>query len=80
MKLIPTSVAHHRATSGATRLAESVRARREANGARRQLRRDLATYTTPSEVNDLLFLLAGSEDPMAEEIRSILTEYPRRAA
>ena len=80
MKLLPTSVAHHRAASGAARLADSVRARRDAADARRQLRRELSSYTTPAEVNDLLALLAGSEDPMAEDIRSILTENPRRAA
>ena len=59
---------------------ESVRARREAGAAHRQLRRELAAFTTQSEVNDLLALIAESNDPMADEIRSILTTNLLRCA
>jgi hypothetical protein len=61
-------------------LLESVRERREAGAAHRQLRRELAAVSTPTEVNDLLALLAGSDDPKADEIRLILTENLGRCA
>ena len=59
---------------------ESVRARREAGAAHRRLRRELAAFSTQAEVNDLLALIAESDDPMADEIRSILTTNLLRCA
>jgi len=59
---------------------ETVRARREASAAHRQLRRELAAFSTQAEVNDLLALIAESDDPMADEIRSILTTNLLRCA
>jgi aerobic-type carbon monoxide dehydrogenase small subunit (CoxS/CutS family) len=61
-------------------LIESVRTRREAGSAHRQLRRELSAVTTPAEVNDLLALVAGSDDPRASEIRNILSENLGRCA
>ena len=61
-------------------LIESVRTRREAGAAHRQLRRELSAVTTPAQVNDLLALVARSDDPKAAEIRNILSENLGRCA
>ena len=61
-------------------LIESVRTRREAGAAHRQLRRELSAVTTPAQVNDLLALVARSDDPTAAEIRDILSENLGRCA
>jgi hypothetical protein len=45
------------------------RERREARAGRRNLERELATYTTPAEVNDLLGSLRGQDDRAVEDIR-----------
>ena len=54
--------------AGSLRALREVRAERSAN---RTLRRELATYTTPAEIDDLLAGLRG-HDTDTEEIRSIL--------
>ena len=46
---------------------------RRARAADRALKHDLSSYTTMSEVNDLLGSLRGQEGPDAEVIRHILT-------
>jgi hypothetical protein len=53
-------------------LRDELRQRREARAARRALERELATYTTPSEVDDLLGVLHDRDDAAAEEIRTIV--------
>jgi hypothetical protein len=55
-----------------------LRDRREARAARRALERELSSYTTPAETDDLLATLRGQEGPDAEEIRGILTRNRRR--
>ena len=70
-----TSNALHR--SGRTRLAglrEELRARRQAGVDYRNLERALASYRTPSEINDLLAAVdrRGDDSPQAEQIRGIL--------
>lgn len=51
---------------------DELRERRQARAARRALERELASYNTPSEVNDLLGMLAGQDDPASQEIRDIV--------
>jgi hypothetical protein len=53
-------------------LRDELRQRREARAARRALERELATYTTPNEVDDLLGVLHDRDDAAAEEIRTIV--------
>lgn len=54
-------------------IADELRERRRDRAARVALRRELATYNTPAEVDDLLGALPDRDDSAAEEIRSILT-------
>ena len=51
---------------------DELRERREARAARRTLERDLSSYTTPAEVNDLLGSLRGQNDDAVEDIRDIV--------
>jgi len=53
---------------------ESRRTRREAQ---RELRRDLASYTSDAEINDLLALLDSHDDAEADVVRSILLDNRR---
>ena len=52
---------------------DELRERRQARSAQRTLREELATYTTPAEIDDLLGSLRGQDGPDADEIRDILT-------
>ena len=64
-------------------LRDELRARQQARAAYRNLERDLASYRTPSEVNDLLAAIdrQGDDSPQAEQVRAILarnlTDYRR---
>lgn len=60
-------------TSFLVQLRDELRQRREARAARRTLERQLASYTTRRDVDDLLALVGDSEDPSAEQIRTIVT-------
>ena len=51
---------------------DELRDRRQARAERRGLERELATYNTPAEVNDLLGSLHGQDDLKVEEIRTIV--------
>jgi hypothetical protein len=53
-------------------LFDELRERRDARVARRALERELASYTAPNEVDDLLGLLRDRDDAAAEEIRTIV--------
>jgi len=53
-------------------LIDELRERRDARVARRTLERELATYTAPNEVDDLLGVLRDRDDAAAEEIRTIV--------
>ncbi len=53
-------------------LIDELRERRDARVARRNLERELSTYTAPNEVDDLLGLLSDHDDAAAEEIRTIV--------
>jgi hypothetical protein len=54
------------------RLRSAVRRRLVAVAARRELRRELASYTTPVEVGDLLAAVGDKEDTASRAMRSIL--------
>ncbi len=56
------------------------RARREARAALKALEQELASYSTPREVNDLLTLIENEEGVEAEQIRDILSENLVRTA
>jgi hypothetical protein len=47
---------------------------------RTQLRRDLAAYATPNEIDDLLAAFARDESPAADEVRSLLHENRKHAS
>ncbi len=53
-------------------ISDELRVRRRDRAAHAALRRELATYSTPAEVDDLLGALSDHDDSAAEEIRSIL--------
>ena len=53
-------------------LIDELRERRDARLARRALHRELASYSAPSEVDDLLGVLHDRDDAAAEEIRTII--------
>ncbi len=63
-----------------TVVGDELRERRREREARRRLHRELATYSTPTDVDDLLAALEGHDDPASEEIRSILTGNLSRRA
>jgi hypothetical protein len=51
---------------------DELRERRQERAARRTLERELATYTSPSDVNDLLALLSDQDSPDADHVREIV--------
>lgn len=51
---------------------DELRERRQARTARRSLEREIASYRTTAEVNDLLGSLQASDDDAAQEIREIV--------
>ena len=65
-------------------MQDQFRARRAARANRRDLERQLASYRTPREINDLLLLIGRQDSPGAEEVREILegnlADWARRAA
>jgi hypothetical protein len=66
---ITTRTPHLRILSG---VRDELRERREARAAYRALERDLASYSTPGEVDDLLAALRWQDDPESQVIRDIL--------
>lgn len=52
---------------------DDLRRRREARAARRTLERELATYRTQAEVDDLLAAMRDHDDAENDAIRTILT-------
>jgi hypothetical protein len=51
---------------------DELRERRLERAARRNLERELATYTTEAEVNDLLGAISGQDGADADQVREIL--------
>ncbi|HEX2892748.1 MAG TPA: hypothetical protein VHO29_01945 [Marmoricola sp.] len=57
---------------------DELRERREERAARRSLERELASYQSASEVNDLLGLLRTEDSAEADELREILLRQQLR--
>lgn len=51
---------------------DELRERRQTRIARRTLERELAAYTSPADINDLLGSLQGQDDAAAEQVRDIV--------
>jgi hypothetical protein len=71
------SSTHPNGSSWAT-IREDLRARRNARAARKALEHDIASYTTPAELNELNSILQRHEDTEVADIRRIVDR--RRAA
>ena len=50
----------------------SINERRAARAAERNFRRELETFSSPSQINDLLAMLANRDDAQASAMRDIL--------
>lgn len=61
-------------------LRDERRERREARAEYLALRRELATFQTPREIDDLLGVIAYQDGPEAQRIRDILTDNQRSTA
>ncbi len=67
-----------RAPQAVQTLRDELRARRAARAEQRRTRRELATYTTPGQIEDMLAMLDRSDAPQAEEMRTILQSNLRQ--
>ncbi|MCW2837903.1 MAG: hypothetical protein JWQ15_2017 [Marmoricola sp.] len=61
-----------------TAVRDELSERRQKRAGYRTLRRELASYTTRADVDDLLATIEGQENAEAEMIRSILVDNLRR--
>ena len=61
-------------------LRDERRERREARAHYLALQRDLASFRTPREIDDLLGVIANQDGPQAQQIRDILTDNRRATA
>lgn len=52
---------------------DELRERRQARAEERALERDLAAYSTPAEVDELLTIIGDAEGADADRVRTILT-------
>jgi hypothetical protein len=68
----PTTTARQRSTKLWATVRDELRERRQERAQYRALERDLATYSTRAEVDDLLGSIRHAEGPDAERIRVIL--------
>jgi hypothetical protein len=57
---------------------DELRERRQERAARRSLERELASYTSPSEVNDLLTLMSDLDSSEADAMREVLLRQQMR--
>ena len=60
-----------------TTIRDELRERRAARAAHQTLKREMASYQTAREVNDLLGVIADQEGPEAQQIRDILLDNLR---
>jgi hypothetical protein len=58
-------------------IRDELRARREARARYRALKRDLASYTTSRQVDDLLTIIEHQDNSDANQIRDIIFENHR---
>jgi hypothetical protein len=64
-------------TERMTTIRTQVRERRQERAEHRALERELASYRTPSEIDELLVVLGHHEGPEAQEVRNILLQNLR---
>jgi hypothetical protein len=62
-----------------TSVRDELRERREARNVRRKLQRELATYSTRAEVDDLMALLHHQESAQADQVRGMLVRNLHRS-
>ena len=67
-------------TTLVTRVRDELAVRRERRDATKSLRRDLACYTTPDEIHDLLAAVSRDESADSEKVRTILVQNLARLA
>ena len=60
-----------------TTIRNQVRERRQERAEHRALERELASYRTRSEIDELLVVLGQHEGPEAQEVRDILLQNQR---
>ena len=60
-----------------TLVRTDIRERRQERAEHRALERELASYRTPSEIDELLVVLGQHEGPEAQEVRDILLQNQR---
>lgn len=58
---------------------DDLRERREARLAQDSLRRELASYTSPADIADLLGVISEQDSPEAQQVRDVLSENLRSA-
>ena len=63
-----------------TTIRDELRERREARARYNAMKRELAAYTSPREIDDLLAVLEHHEEPEAQQIRDILVKNQRPKA
>ncbi len=72
-----TTPRNHAAPSRARRLLsvvrDDLRERRESRTEQRRIERELGTYTSPSEVNDILTVLQSESGAHADRMRTMVT-------
>jgi hypothetical protein len=59
-------------------LLDTMRERRESRARYADLKRELASYRTPREIDDLLGVIRDQDGPEAQQIRDILLDNLRR--
>jgi hypothetical protein len=60
-----------------TTIRSEVRERRQRRIEHRALERELASYRTPNEIDELLVVLGQHEGPQVQEVRDILLQNSR---
>jgi len=63
-----------------TLVRTEIRERRHERAEHRALEHELASYRTPSEIDELLVVLGQHEGPEAQEVREILLQNQRRTS
>lgn len=60
-----------------TTIRDQIRDRRQERAHRLALQRELASYRTPNEIDELLAVLGEQEGPGAQQVRNILLQNSR---
>lgn len=70
----------NRTTNPLRGLLDTMRERRESRARYAALKRDLASYRTPREIDDLLGVIRHQEGPEAQQVRDILIDNLSRTS